>query len=55
MPMRHLLVDGTLEVKGEKADSLRVSFQGDRLDDHIANIRVPGQEFISGHRAMIIL
>jgi hypothetical protein len=27
-----LLVDGTLEVKGEKPDSLKVSFQGDRLD-----------------------
>ncbi|RYY13218.1 MAG: hypothetical protein EOO04_32280, partial [Chitinophagaceae bacterium] len=27
-----LLVDGTLRVKGEKTDSLRVSFQGDRLD-----------------------
>ncbi|MHA4843335.1 choice-of-anchor Q domain-containing protein [Flavitalea antarctica] len=27
-----LLVDGTLHVKGEKADSLKVSFQGDRLD-----------------------
>ncbi|HTE26221.1 choice-of-anchor Q domain-containing protein [Flavitalea sp.] len=32
-----LLVDGTLEVKGEKADSLRVSFQGDRLDDPYHN------------------
>lgn len=27
-----LVVDGTLEVRGEKPDSLRVSFQGDRLD-----------------------
>jgi hypothetical protein len=27
-----LLVDGTLEVKGERPDSLNVTFQGDRLD-----------------------
>jgi len=32
-----LLVDGTLEIRGDKADSLRVILQGDRLDDPYRN------------------